>query len=157
AAVVARLGARGAFGMGGGALAATGVELVADMQASTALGVGETAARAGAVVRALWTVLREARKRRPRAALLVNYTEFNARLAPRLRAGGARVLWYGAPQVWAWRPGRAAAFARWVDRMAVMLPFEERLWRAAGVDARYVGHPACEGTRLPRQQAREML
>ncbi len=50
-----------------------------------------------------------------------------------------------------------AAFRRWVDRMALMLPFEESLWRSAGVDARYVGHPAFEARSLPREAARAKL
>jgi lipid-A-disaccharide synthase len=87
----------------------------------------------------------------------VNYSEFNARLAPALHAAGTRVLWYGAPQVWAWRPGRAASLRRAVDRMALVLPFEEPLWRSVGVDAHYVGHPALEAPPLPRTAAREAL
>jgi lipid-A-disaccharide synthase len=89
--------------------------------------------------------------------LLTNYSEFNSRLAPRLHAAGVRVLWYGAPQVWAWRPHRALSLRRFVDRMAVMLPFEEPLWRRAGVDAHYVGHPALEVTPLERLTARRAL
>ena len=96
--------------------------------------------------------------RRPRAALLVlDYSEFNAHLAPRLHARGIRVLWYGAPQVWAWRPGRIQGLRPFVDRMAVMLPFEEALWRAGGVDAHYVGHPSFEAAPLDRASAREAL
>ena len=55
------------------------------------------------------------------------------------------MLWCVAPQVWAWRPGRITALRDAADRMAVILPFEERLWRDAGYDAVYVGHPAVEG------------
>ena len=130
---------------------------MADIRASTALGIGETAARAGAVVRAWRAVVRGVARRAPRAALLVNYTEFNARLARRLQAAGVRVLWYGAPQVWAWRAGRAHSVGASIDRMALMLPFEEVIWRAAGVDARYVGHPAMETRVLPRPMARARL
>jgi len=98
-------------------------------------------------------------RRKPAAALLVNYTEFNTRLAQVLWEHGTRVLWYGAPQIWAWRSGRAAPLRRCLDRMAVMLPFEEQLWRDLGVDAHYVGHPALEGVRGPGQRdvARERL
>jgi lipid-A-disaccharide synthase len=80
------------------------------------------------------------------------------------------VLWYGAPQIWAWRASRAETLRRNVDRMAVMLPFEEALWRERGVDAHYVGHPALEELRRRRHanahgdghdearaQARELL
>jgi lipid-A-disaccharide synthase len=72
----------------------------------------------------------------------VNYTEVNARLGRLLRSRGTRVLWCVAPQVWAWRPGRLRSLLGVADRMAVLLPFEEALWRAAGHDAVYVGHPA---------------
>lgn len=157
AAVVARLRGVRAFGIGGAALAAVGAEVLHDLRASTALGVGETAGRAAAVVSAWAKAVSAARSRRPRAALLVNYSDFNARLAPRLHAAGTRVLWYGAPQVWAWRAGRAASLRPAIDRMAVMLPFEEPLWRATGADAHYVGHPACETPALDRNAARLAL
>jgi lipid-A-disaccharide synthase len=157
ASVVARLPGVSAFGLGGPALADVGADLVGDMRESTALGVGEAAARAGSVVRAWRGVVRAARARRPMAALLVNYSEFNTRLAPVLHDAGVRVLWYGAPQVWAWRPRRVESLRRSVDRMALMLPFEEMLWRSAGVDAHYVGHPALETPRLDRETARHAL
>jgi len=157
AAVVARLPGVDAFGLGGPALATAGAELLGDLRASTALGVGESGGRAGGVLRAWRAVARAARRRRPRAALLVSYSEFNGLLAPRLAAAGVRVLWYGAPQVWAWRPGRMQRLRRAIDRMAVIFPFEEPLWREVGVDAHYVGHPALEGPRLDRSAARAAL
>jgi lipid-A-disaccharide synthase len=158
AAVIAHLpqGVR-AFGMGGGALAREGVELVADLRDATALGVAEVARRAFGVARAYALVRASAALRKPAAALLVNYTEFNARLAESLWASGTRVLWYGAPQVWAWRSARALPLRRHLDRMAVMLPFEEQLWRGLGVDAHYVGHPALEEVRGDRVAARELM
>jgi lipid-A-disaccharide synthase len=158
AAVVAHLpeGVR-AFGMGGAALAAEGVELVADLRDTTALGVAEVARRAVGVARAYAHLRAATALRKPVAALLVNYTEFNARLAESLWASGTRVLWYGAPQVWAWRSSRAVPLRRHLDRMAVMLPFEEELWRKVGVDAHYVGHPSLEEMRGDRVSAREAL
>lgn len=141
--VVARLGAQ-AFGLGGAALAAERVELVANLTATAVMGLGAVAGRAPRIARIAVELLGEARRRRPRAALLVGYSEFNAWLGPRLRALDTRVLWYGAPQIWAWRAGRAARARRACDRMALVLPFEETLWRSQGVDARYVGHPALE-------------
>jgi lipid-A-disaccharide synthase len=157
AAVIARLEGTRVFGLGGGALAAAGVDLVGDIRASTALGIGEAAARAVGVVRAWRAVVGASRARRPRAALLVNYTVLNARLAPKLRAAGVRVLWYGAPQVWAWRAHRVETLSRHIDKMALMLPFEEPIWTGAGLDARYVGHPAIEATVLDRKTARQAL
>ncbi len=162
AAVLARLADTGvrAFGMGGGALAREGVDLVADLRDLTALGLAEVARRAYAVGLAYARVRAAIARRKPAAALLVNYTEFNARLADTLWANGTRVLWYGAPQVWAWRSGRRIPLRRHLDRMAVMLPFEEDVWREVGVDAHYVGHPALEERRDPatgRVPARELL
>lgn len=162
AAVVAQLDGVRAFGMGGGALAREGVELVADLRETTAMGFTEVGRRAAKVARAWTRVKTAAKARRPSAALLVNYTEFNTRLASALSAQGTRVLWYGAPQTWAWRPARGVALRAHVERMAVMLPFEERLWRDLGVDAHYVGHPALEDARAAarlggRDQARARL
>jgi len=157
AAVIGHLPGVRAFGLGGGALATEGVELLADLRDTTALGVAEVARRAFGVARA-YAVLRAAcARRKPVAALLVNYTEFNARLAESLWESGTRVLWYGAPQVWAWRSKRAVPLRRHLDRMAVMLPFEEKIWRDVGVDAHYVGHPALEEQRGDRVAARELL
>jgi lipid-A-disaccharide synthase len=71
----------------------------------------------------------------------VDYPGFNLRLGPALKRHGARVLYYIAPQVWAWHAERAAAMAGWVDRLAVVFPFEEQLFRDAGVPTTFVGHP----------------
>jgi lipid-A-disaccharide synthase len=157
AAVLAHLRGVRAFGMGGGALASEGLELVADLRNTTALGVAEVAWRALGVARAYAALRAAVARRRPVAALLVNYTEFNTLLAHALWASGTRVLWYGAPQIWAWRAGRALPLRKHLDRMAVMLPFEEALWRDVGVDAHYVGHPAVEERRSDRLTARETL
>jgi len=161
AAVLARLTEMGAplraFGLGGAALAASGMELVTDLRHTTALGVGEVARRAWDIALGHRRLMQALGRRKPRVALLVNYSEYNARLAPSLRARDIRVLWYGAPQIWAWRPGRARILRRSVDRMAVMLPFEEPLWRDQGVDAHYVGHPAREGVVMHRELARTHL
>ncbi len=155
--VMTALGGVRAFGMGGPALAAAGMEVVADLRTLTALGVGEVVARAGPIALAHARIASAARKRKPQAALLVNYSEFNSHLAKGLHAAGVRVLWYVAPQVWAWRPGRMQTLRRSVDRMAVILPFEEELWRRNGVDAHYVGHPARETTTMDRDTARRAL
>jgi len=122
------------------------------------MGVLDVAARAASVLESLSALRRAARERRPPVAVLVNYTEFNARLAASLRPMGVRIVWYAAPQIWAWRPGRGRRLARLVDAMAVVLPFEEPLWRELGADARYVGHPSLEDAGSPaRPNARARL
>jgi lipid-A-disaccharide synthase len=145
------------FGLGGAALEAEGASLLADLRRMTAMGLGPVALKGPRIARAHATLLSAARRPTVTAALLVNYSEFNLRLAPRLRALGVRVLWYGAPQVWAWRRSRISAVRSGIDRMAVVLPFEEALWREQGVDCHYVGHPATEVAALSRRDARERL
>jgi len=76
--------------------------------------------------------------------VLVDSPGFNFRLGPALHRLGIPVFYYIAPQVWAWHPDRAARMARWVARLAVILPFEADLFRRAGVEARFVGHPLLE-------------
>lgn len=138
--VVAALGAR-AFGMGGPRLARAGAELLVDQRRAAVMGV--TAALTSAATHALAgaRILRETDLRRPTAALLVGYSEFNGWLAPRLRRRGLRVVWYAPPQVWAWRPARARRLAPHVDALALLLPFEAPIWQRAGARAIYVGHP----------------
>jgi lipid-A-disaccharide synthase len=148
--VLARL-AVSAAGIGGPALRAAGLEISTDLRRLSVMGIGDVVWQAPVVVEAARQLLSLARARRPRAALLVGYSEFNAFIGPRLRRLGTRVLWYGLPQIWAWRPGRAPAIARACDRMAVLLPFESDLWKRHGQDAVYVGHPALE--HRPRAKA----
>jgi lipid-A-disaccharide synthase len=73
--------------------------------------------------------------------VLVDYPGFNLRLGPELKRKGARILYYIAPQVWAWHPERARAMARWVDRLGVVFPFEQAVFERAGVTTTFVGHP----------------
>lgn len=159
AAIAVRLAAGNVrcFGMGGGASAAAGIDLVSDLRRTTAMGTVEVARRFPALVRAYVRLKRSARERRPLAAVLVDYTEFNVALGRWLRRRGIRVLFVVAPQVWAWRAGRMRAVARALDRLAVILPFEETLWRDAGVDAHYVGHPALDVPAADRRAVREKL
>lgn len=157
ASVLAALPGIRSYGVGGQALRGTGTEQIADLQSTAAMGFSEVASRVPRLLFLLHTLEREAVRRKTRAALLVNYSDFNVRLGLRLRAHGVRVLFYGPPQIWAWRAGRAHTIAQSADLIATMLPFEEALWRAFGTDARYVGHPSLERMPLPREVARARL
>jgi len=145
----------GAFGLFGAACEAESASACARIEPR--MGALDVAARALEIVRAMRAVRGEVERRAPRAALLVNYTDFNAALLGFLRRRGVRVVWYAAPQIWAWRAARADRIAKRVDAMAVILPFEEALWRARGARTRYVGHPALEIARLDRRAARDAL
>jgi lipid-A-disaccharide synthase len=145
AALVARaLGHGRMFGLAGPVARAAGVDVVADIASDGAFGISDVATSAPALAAALVKLIDLTIRRPPRAALLVNFTELNTRLGRFLKARGTRVLWCVAPQVWAWRASRLATLGRSLDRLAVILPFEEALWRSAGVDAVYVGHPSAD-------------
>ena len=157
--VVRALASGGArcWGAGGPACREAGMEVIADTALFSAMGLGDVAARLPALAAAVARLVVRARRAPPRAALLVDFAELNARLGRLLRARGVPVLRLSAPQVWAWRPGRLASLHGAFDRLAVLLPFEEPLWRSAGHDARYVGHPALEAPAAPRIELRARL
>ena len=122
-------------------LRAAGAETVVPQEELAVLGFSGILAKLPALWRARRALLAELETFRPDAVLLVDYPGFNLRLGPELQRRGARVLYYIAPQVWAWHAERAREMARWVDRLAVVFPFEEPLFREAGVATTFVGHP----------------
>jgi lipid-A-disaccharide synthase len=145
--------------IGGAAVLPRADRMLADLRDFTAMGIGELAPRAGAVVSAYARAARVARKAEVDAALLVGFSEFNGRFMGALARKRIHTVVYGAPQVWAWRPGRMQGFAQLFGRLAVTLPFEEALWKSAGVDATYVGHPVVEAAEAlaPRAVIRSSL
>jgi lipid-A-disaccharide synthase len=145
------------FGMGGEACARAGVRVLVDGRRSAVMGVTDVVRRLPAVLGAYAKLARLARTERPLAAVLVDYAEFNERLGRHLRGLGIPVLRCVAPQVWAWRRKRLHARIRSFDRLAAILPFEEPLWRDAGLDAHYVGHPALDGEPRGRAEVRSRL
>ncbi len=136
------------FGAGGEALAAAGVEVRHPIQRLAVTGASEALRRAGGVIGAALDLARETWRRRPALAILVDYPGLNLRLAAVCRRLGVPVLWLVAPQRWAWLGWRLAPLRR-LDRLAVILPFEEAWFRARGVAARYVGHPLLDRPPLP--------
>jgi len=128
-------------GVAGPAMRAAGVEAIVPMESLAVMGFAEIVARLPALFGARARLLDEFARFAPHAVVLVDYPGFNLRIGPEFKRRGARVFCYIAPQVWAWHPERAAAMGRWVDRLAVVFPFEEEIFRAAGVAATFVGHP----------------
>jgi lipid-A-disaccharide synthase len=141
------------FGMGGRASVEAGVEIVADSARLGVMGLSDVLWKGAAVARAQQTLRRQWARRDARVALLVGFTEFHRLLGRWLRARGARVVWCGAPQVWAWRASRLHAMRACADVMAVLFAFEEPLWRRWGYETRHVGHPMMDCTRMadPRE------
>ncbi len=132
---------RPAFGVGGPALRSQGLTSVLPMEQLSAMGSG-AARKLLRLSEAWWEVQRAVRQRAPTVALLVGFSEFNARLGRWLRARRVRVVWYAPPQIWAWRPERGPSLLESADHLALILPFEAALWRGLGAPVTYVGHPA---------------
>ncbi len=130
-----------ACGVTGPALERSGVRRIADASELSVVGFTGVIARLPRILAVEGAVERAAREFRPQVAVLVDSPGFNFRIGPRLHRLGIRTFYYIAPQVWAWHAERAHQMSRWVDRLAVVFPFEEELFRRAGVDARFVGHP----------------
>jgi lipid-A-disaccharide synthase len=130
-----------AFGLGGDRMAAQGVELLAHVRDLAVVGLLEVVAHLPHFRRVYRRVLAEVDRRRPAAAILVDYPDFNLRLARALKRRGIPVVYYVSPQVWAWRRGRIRQIRDTVARMIVLFPFEEPLYREAGVPVTFAGHP----------------
>ena len=128
-------------GLGGPQFSAAGGHLVDDFRELAVTGLTEAAAKIPRSIRALGRLVDFAKADRPDVAVMIDFPDFNFRLARRLRRLSVPIIYYVSPQVWAWRPGRLRAIRALADRVLVIFPFEEPLYRAAGVPVEFVGHP----------------
>lgn len=131
------------FGHGGPALEAAGAELLFRCESLAVTGFSEALGKLPLAFSMFGETFRQLRARRPAVALLVDYPGANLRLAWLCRKLGIPTVFYVAPQRWAWLSFRLAPL-RQIDRLAVVLPFEQHWFRARGIDATFVGHPLCE-------------
>jgi lipid-A-disaccharide synthase len=128
-------------GIAGPHMRAAGVEALFDSSQLAVMGLVEIISHFKDIYRALQKMRRFLREGRPDLLILVDYPEFNLRLAKTAKALGIKVLYYISPQVWAWRQYRVHKIGQLVDMMAVVLPFEVPFYEQAGIPARFVGHP----------------
>lgn len=127
-------------GIGGAAMQAAGVQLIRDIAQFDIIGmVGPSALLA--VARRFWAMRRLFRSERWDAVVFIDHPGLNLRYAYLAKAAGLRVLYYIAPQIWAWRPGRIYWIKRRVDHVLVILPFEKAIYDRAGIACTFVGHP----------------
>ena len=129
------------FAMGGEKLRLAGAEIIVDSSSLAVVGVTEAIGRLKTIRRALARMKGFLRREKPDLMILIDFPDFNLRLARAAKREGIPVLYYISPQVWAWRPGRVKTLARLVEKMAVIFPFEVPLYEAAGVPVEFVGHP----------------
>lgn len=133
-------------GVGGAAMEKAGVRLLHDIRHLGVVGVVEVLSQ----WRAIWRTYRDVRDRLthapPAAVVLIDYPDFNLRVARIAKRLGIPVMYYVSPQIWAWRPRRIATISARVDMMLVLFRFELDLYRRAGVPCRWVGHPLLDET-----------
>ena len=129
------------FGVGGERLKKRGMNVLYPSQSLSVVGITEVFFKIGSILKALRRLKQSLRQERPDLVILIDFPDFNLRVAKMAHRRDIPVLYYISPQVWAWRSGRVKTIARLVKKMLVFFPFEVPLYEAAGVDVEWVGHP----------------
>ncbi len=138
--------------VGGPLMEDAGASLLCSIDALSAMGLVEVVGHLPAHLRLYRRLKQKLAAGSYDLVIPIDYPGFNLWVSRAAKAAGVPVLYYIAPQLWAWRPGRAKRFAAAVDRMAVILPFEEEFFNQVGVKATFVGHPLLDGDPWPTQQ-----
>jgi lipid-A-disaccharide synthase len=129
------------FGCGGEAMRRAGVDTTVDAHAVSVAGIVEIVSALPRIYRAYQQLLKEIDRRRPRLAILIDFPDFNLRLARQLKRRSVPVVYFVSPQIWAWRKGRLKQLKESITKMLCIFDFEEAIYRHAGIPVEYVGHP----------------
>jgi lipid-A-disaccharide synthase len=140
------------FGVAGDELQQTPFEAVFTVAKLTGMGLLELAGNIKNIIAAYRLLRRALRTRRPSLLILIDFPEFNLRLARLAKKLGVPVLYYVSPQIWAWRRGRIRQIAQAVDRMAVVFPFEVKLYERHQVPVEFVGHPLLDVVKVTQDR-----
>src|SRR5258707_9398565 len=132
------------FGVGGEKMRAAGCDTVVDAKDLAVVGITEILSHLPKIWGLFHRLIAEADKRKPDAAVVIDSPAFNWRVARAMKKRGVPVIYYVAPQFWAWRQGRVRLLRKYVDKALVIFPFEEQFYRERGVDATFVGHPLAD-------------
>ena len=144
------------FGIAGEQMRSAGVRPIVRMEDIHGLGLSELASTIGRTISAFRELRRIIRNQPPDLLILIDYAEFNLILSGVARRAGVKVLYYITPQVWAWRRGRIRKISARANRLAVVLPFEEEIFAAAGDGVSFVGHPLLDRVK-PAQDRKATL
>lgn len=140
-------------GIGGTRLRAAGMRVLVDTEHVATMGFVETFGTLGRLLRAYRRVVRVLKEERPDLVVLVDYPEFNLRVARRAKRLGIPVFYFIAPQVWAWRRGRVKTIAKRVDKLGAVLPFEPEIYNHGERElAEFIGHPLLDVVRATRSR-----
>jgi len=132
------------LGVAGARMVEAGCEPVVHAHDVSVLGLAEVVSHLPRIRKRFHELLAAADQRRPDAAILIDFPDFNLRLAKQLHRRGIPVIYYVSPQLWAWRRGRVEQIRRTVRKMLVIFPFEVEFYREHGIDAEFVGHPLAD-------------
>jgi lipid-A-disaccharide synthase len=135
------LGGASFFGLGGAQMREAGCDVVVESHDVAVVGLAEVVTHLPRIYSRYRKLVREIERRKPSAAVLIDFPDFNFRLAKELHQRGIPVVYFVSPQLWAWRQSRLALVKKYVTKMLVIFPFEEQWYRERGVEAEYVGHP----------------
>src|SRR6202790_485956 len=135
------------FGAGGDRMRAAGCEIVVDAKDLAVVGITEILSHLPKILGLYRKLIRAADEKRPAIAVVIDSPAFNWRVARQMKKRGIPVVYYVAPQFWAWRQGRVRLLRDYIDKALVIFPFEEKFYRDRGVNATFVGHPLAD---LPR-------
>jgi lipid-A-disaccharide synthase len=143
------------LGVGGEGLERRGMKLLYPAHSLSVVGITEVFVKLRTILKALRGLKRSLEREKPDLVILIDFPEFNLRLAKIAHRRGIPILYYISPQVWAWRPKRISLIAQLVRKMVVLFPFEVPLYEAAGVDVECVGHPLLDIVKptLPKEKA----
>lgn len=128
-------------GIGGKRMREAGVDILYDSSEISVVGLSEILPRLRAIIRAYRIVTGLIKSRSVDSLILIDYPGFNIRVAGVAKRCGIPVIYYISPQIWAWKKGRLRLLAQRVKKMIVILPFEEAIYKEAGVDCSFIGHP----------------
>ncbi len=132
------------YGTGGDEMKKAGVHLFCHVRELAHIGAREALTSLKTYYQTYRQLVQESVGSPPKIAVLLDFPDFNLRLAKKLKRLGIKVIYYISPQVWAWRGGRIRTIRDYVDKMLVILPFEEEFYRKRGVKVEFVGHPLLE-------------
>lgn len=141
------------YGMGGEAMARAGVAPLERMEAVSVIGIAEVLRHLPRIWLTFRRLVASLDREKPDLVVLVDFPDFNMRLAKKIKKKGIPVVWYISPQVWAWRGERVHTLKKLVTRMLVLFPFEVDYYRKVGLDAVFVGHPLVDHVRPARPAA----
>src|SRR5690606_25294045 len=136
-----------AFGIGSQRMEELGFERFGKSEELAVMGIQEVLAVFDKIWKVFHKLIDEAKKRQPDCVLLLDYPDFNLRLAKKLKKAGFKIFYYISPQIWAWRTGRVHFIKKYIDKVLVLFPFEVDFYKKYGVDVEFMGHPLLDDIR----------